>query len=129
MAESRFESIVETPHEQMVLTPQAEMLYREMGIKQPKVSKAIPATLVGQVDGNLSPQETAAEVIRAGGKQLAWVTIVDILIFFAVLLVGFAYVWRRGDLDWVRAITRENADRSPRLGLARPPKNEQSLSV
>jgi NADH-quinone oxidoreductase subunit A len=23
-------------------------------------------------------------------------------VFFAVLLVGFAYVWSRGDLDWVR---------------------------
>ena len=26
-----------------------------------------------------------------------------------VLLVGFAYVWKRGDLDWVRALTRERA--------------------
>jgi len=23
---------------------------------------------------------------------------------FAVLLVAFAFVWRRGDLDWVRAV-------------------------
>jgi len=28
----------------------------------------------------------------------------DILVFFGVLLVGFAYVWKRGDLDWVRAM-------------------------
>jgi NADH-quinone oxidoreductase subunit A len=28
----------------------------------------------------------------------------DLGVFFAVLLVGFAYVWSRGDLDWVRAI-------------------------
>ena len=27
----------------------------------------------------------------------------DMATFFAVLLVGFAYVWNRGDLDWVRA--------------------------
>ncbi|MSQ96296.1 MAG: hypothetical protein EXR98_17330 [Gemmataceae bacterium] len=27
----------------------------------------------------------------------------DIVIFFGVLMVGFAYVWRRGDIDWVRA--------------------------
>jgi NADH-quinone oxidoreductase subunit A len=27
----------------------------------------------------------------------------DILVFFGVLMVGFAYVWRRGDIDWVRA--------------------------
>ena len=30
-------------------------------------------------------------------------TLVDIAVFFAVLLVGFAYVWNRGDLNWVRA--------------------------
>ncbi len=26
-----------------------------------------------------------------------------------MLLVGFAYVWRRGDLDWVRALSRERS--------------------
>ena len=26
------------------------------------------------------------------------------LVFFAVVLVGFAFVWRRGDLDLVRAV-------------------------
>jgi NADH-quinone oxidoreductase subunit A len=29
--------------------------------------------------------------------------------FFAVLLVGFAYVWNRGDLDWVRATSNERS--------------------
>jgi NADH:ubiquinone oxidoreductase subunit 3 (subunit A) len=28
----------------------------------------------------------------------------EIAIFFGVLLVGFAYLWRRGDLAWVRAL-------------------------
>jgi NADH-quinone oxidoreductase subunit A len=27
----------------------------------------------------------------------------DTVVFFGVLMVGFAYVWRRGDIDWVRA--------------------------
>lgn len=34
---------------------------------------------------------------------LGWMSFVDVIIFFAVLLVGFAYLWKRGDLDWVRA--------------------------
>lgn len=41
---------------------------------------------------------------------LAHVGMMDILVFFGVLLVGFAYVWKRGDLDWVRAMT-ESAKR------------------
>lgn len=40
-------------------------------------------------------------------NQLAWLGFWDILVFFAVLLVGFAYVWKRGDLDWVRAVSEE----------------------
>ncbi len=33
----------------------------------------------------------------------------DILVFFGVLLVGFAYLWKRGDLAWVRSVTDRNA--------------------
>ncbi len=40
--------------------------------------------------------------------QLGLTGFVDILIFFAVLLVGFAYVWKRGDLDWIRALTKKS---------------------
>ena len=36
-------------------------------------------------------------------KALARLAFVDILIFFGVLLVGFAYLWKRGDLEWVRS--------------------------
>jgi NADH-quinone oxidoreductase subunit A len=35
--------------------------------------------------------------------SLAWVAFADIMVFFGVLLVGFAYLWRRGDLKWVRS--------------------------
>lgn len=35
----------------------------------------------------------------------------DILVFFGVLLLGFAYVWKRGDLDWVRAMAQESQQR------------------
>lgn len=40
--------------------------------------------------------------------NLAWTGVVDVAIFFAVLLVGFAYVWKRGDLEWVRTLTRQS---------------------
>ena len=52
--------------------------------------------------------------MRQGARQLAWVTILDIAAFFAVLLVGFAYVWKRGDLDWVRHVNRERSTSSLR---------------
>ncbi|MCE9532244.1 MAG: NADH-quinone oxidoreductase subunit A [Planctomycetes bacterium] len=40
---------------------------------------------------------------RAAAKKLAWLAFADILFFFSVLLVGFAYLWKRGDLEWVRS--------------------------
>jgi NADH-quinone oxidoreductase subunit A len=33
-------------------------------------------------------------------KNLGWFAFVEMLVFLAILLVGYAYVWRKGDLDW-----------------------------
>ncbi len=52
-------------------------------------------------------------------RTLALAAMLDLGVFFAVLLVGFAYVWSRGDLDWVRAVRHPTtaADYTP---LSRP---------
>jgi NADH-quinone oxidoreductase subunit A len=42
-------------------------------------------------------------------RTLSWVALGDILVFFGVLLVGFAYLWKRGDLAWVRSTAAEKA--------------------
>ncbi len=47
----------------------------------------------------------APRQVIADASTLAWMAFFDILVFFGVLLVGFAYLWRRGDLAWVRSIT------------------------
>ena len=46
---------------------------------------------------------------RASDREVdwAWIAFVDILVFFGVLMVGFAYLWRRGDIDWVRSTAAE----------------------
>ena len=53
--------------------------------------------------------------------QLRAVALVDMLFFFGVLLVGFAYLWRFGYLDWVRsaATTSVRAEYRPGLDLSR----------
>ena len=40
---------------------------------------------------------------REAASGLAGLAFVEIVVFFGVLLVGFAYLWRRGDLEWVRS--------------------------
>ncbi len=42
-------------------------------------------------------------------KTIAWIALWDILVFFGVLLVGFAYLWKRGDLQWVRHVSSDSA--------------------
>ena len=33
-------------------------------------------------------------------RELRWFGFVQLVVFFAILLVGYVYVWRKGVLDW-----------------------------
>jgi NADH-quinone oxidoreductase subunit A len=35
-------------------------------------------------------------------RELGWFGFVQLLVFFAILLSGYVYVWRKGVLDWGR---------------------------
>jgi NADH-quinone oxidoreductase subunit A len=70
---------------------------RELGIENP----AVP--LFPGLAGS------ASEAVTHAGTLLARTAAVDMAAFFAVLLIGFAYVWYRGDLDWVRAVSSQVA--------------------
>lgn len=39
------------------------------------------------------------------------VALAEIFVFIAILLVGFAYAWVKGDLDWVKKISQEMKNR------------------
>jgi NADH-quinone oxidoreductase subunit A len=68
-----------------------------------------------------SPAAAQSTVSAADALTLGWVSFFDLLVFFAVLLVGFAYVWKRGDLDWVRAVTEKSRQASiPRTAGGEP---------
>ncbi len=67
------------------------------------------------------PDAVAAKSMQGADLQksadtLALTSFADILVFFAVLMVGFFYVWKRGDLDWVRTVARDRIQ-----PLHRPP--------
>ena len=57
------------------------------------------------------------------------VALVDMLFFFGVLLVGFAYLWRFGYLDWVRsaATTSVRADYRPGFDLSRAARADRPI--
>ena len=33
-------------------------------------------------------------------RDLGWSAFLEMVVFLGILLVGYAYVWRKGDLDW-----------------------------
>lgn len=97
------------------LTPAAIGIYRELGVEHPTVP-AIQAADATETGATISVAQQNALAIEESARTLALLSLADIGVFFAVLMVGFAYVWRRGDLDWVRAVSKERAgqeDRAP----------------
>lgn len=103
------------------LTPAASGLMRELGVVDPVTPKAegryLAPTLAEareleaeRLASGATPEQALGRwaVAKTGGL-LARTAVVDMAVFYAVLLVGFAYVWCRGDLDWVRAVSSERA--------------------
>ncbi len=75
---------------------------RELGITDlaaPKLSDEEAAKLGVAND----PVARSAAAVHQTARRMALLSFADIAVFFGVLMVGFAYVWKRGDLDWVRA--------------------------
>jgi len=74
------------------------------------------AALAAEIEGRKAPEEAptspSPEELRAS-KTLAFFAFADILVFFGVLLVGFAYLWKRGDLEWVRSMAGQHESESP----------------
>lgn len=39
-------------------------------------------------------------------KHLGWFAFIEMVVFLVILFVGYAYVWRKGDLDWDKPAPR-----------------------
>jgi NADH-quinone oxidoreductase subunit A len=83
------------------LSDDAERLLMEMGVANPTVPT------VASQSSSVLETATANETMVASAKTLSLITLIDIAVFFVVLMLGFFYVWKRGDLDWVKAVVNE----------------------
>jgi NADH-quinone oxidoreductase subunit A len=54
-----------------------------------------------------------APVAPAAAQSFAIFAFVELMVFFAILLVGFAYLWKRGDLEWVRGVAGQSPEAIP----------------
>ena len=76
------------------LSPAVKKTLAEFGVADPRVPDA-------EADA-----KTNRQIVRTTADSLALASMADMGVFFGVLLIGFADVWRRGDLNWVRAAGR-----------------------
>lgn len=55
------------------------------------------------------------EIIAADARW-GWISLTEMFIFLGILILGLAYVWRKGDLDWIKpSVTLPQTDaRIPR---------------
>lgn len=73
-------------------------------LADPATPPEVRAELAAGLDGKKSDSPApATDEELAAARTLARLAFLDILIFFGVLIVGFAYLWKRGDLEWVRS--------------------------
>lgn len=94
------------------LTPAARQIYEELGVMNPAppwvpIDVATPISMTPRQRMEYERKvmaEEIASVIESDSRDLGLCSILDLGLFFVVLMVGFAYVWKRGDLDWVRAV-------------------------
>ena len=57
-------------------------------------------------------------------KSLGWFGFIEMAVFLAILFVGYAYVWRKGDLDWDKPSPRI-AGFEPGVGVKEPRLTEE----
>jgi NADH-quinone oxidoreductase subunit A len=80
-----------------------------------------PASIRPVLPGEIQPDSTHP-IAPATAHRFAWLAMIDMAVFFGVLLVGFAYLWRRGDLNWVRSTAAERVPAlQPGATVAAPP--------
>jgi NADH-quinone oxidoreductase subunit A len=87
----------------------------------------VTAARLRELGLNDAPGATDYAGLRKSARDMSLMSLADIGVFFGVLLVGFAYVWKRGDLDWVRAVTRHKPQPASRTSPTRAVAPSQSI--
>jgi NADH-quinone oxidoreductase subunit A len=89
--------------------PGADKKEKKAKGKGPPIPKGLEGPAPGGLVESAAPkkvQEITA-IPPETAKTWAWIAFADIMVFFGVLMVGFAYLWRRGDINWVRSTAAE----------------------
>jgi NADH-quinone oxidoreductase subunit A len=85
---------------------------------QSKPTKDLTDAEAAEISRKGALKDFEFEKMREEARDLSHMALYEVLVFFGVLLVGFAYLWRRGDLAWVRSTAAEQV---PGAGVEKAP--------
>jgi hypothetical protein len=108
--------VVRAEDQSLVFSPDARALYQELGVRSPSTPVAADA-------------RAASDQVAGGARQLLGTAMVAAGIFFIVLLIGFAYEWKTGALDWVRGTARARPETAEDSRWRGPPREQPVLST
>lgn len=87
-----------------VYTAGGRNLMRELGVYNPQLPTRVNAA--GEPVA-VTDAATANQLLKQQAQSFTWYLFWAINLFFVILLIGFAYEWKTGAFDWVRALSRE----------------------
>ncbi|MEM9702328.1 MAG: NADH-quinone oxidoreductase subunit A [Planctomycetota bacterium] len=91
--------------ELVFLFPWAAVYGSAIALTDPALSETARLTLTERLGGHAAGTLPIDSLLSAAdATRLSVAGAADLAVFFGVLLVGFAYVWKRGDLDWVKTV-------------------------
>ncbi len=104
-------------------------------VTEQSVRAALTAKLAGAPIEEVRPQAVPeGSTQEAISHEDAWtitaLAVADLAVFFGVILLGFAYLWKRGDIEWVRSTLAE--ERTPEElveELAAPEEEQPQLTL
>jgi NADH-quinone oxidoreductase subunit A len=115
LADERLPVVVATASNGVELSPEAKAIHRELGLPSASLKAKNSA------DANIE--------IRQGSWRFAAFSAAAMAVFFVVLLIGYAYEWRTGAYDWVRALTQEKRAEAPVVRRVVPIEEEELVEV
>jgi NADH-quinone oxidoreductase subunit A len=95
-----------------VVTPAAADLFRELGVEAPALGDGGQPADASAKASAITPAASQQELRQAIDDFTLYVYAAT-LFFFFVLFIGFAYEWKTGAFDWVRAVTRPRGSPVP----------------
>ncbi|MCA9185071.1 MAG: NADH-quinone oxidoreductase subunit A [Pirellulaceae bacterium] len=111
LSDPNFQVVVAADADGSQLTPQAQGLLRELGMRD---MNPVIAESTSQAERS----------VRGGARMLLKLAAVEMSVFFVILLIAFAYIWRAGALDWVRALVQQSREIQRRERMSRAANSE-----